>query len=145
MDLVFGAYNLSNRAENLYSRQYRSVQYPEIASNVFIHPHYDSRSGANDIAIIRVNKVKITSKSIPVCCEMGDEPCNITFLLLSLCAEYVQPVFLPSVYTESNPFTGWNLRTVGWGSVEGNVILKFQFARRDSTNNKCLTGCRGSV
>ncbi|XP_021948461.1 ovochymase-1 [Folsomia candida] len=94
LDLVFGTYNLSNRAENLYARQYRSVQYPDIANNVFIHPHYEPKSGANDIAIVRVGKVKVT--------------------------KYVQPVFLPSVYTESNSFSGWELRTVGWGSVDAD-------------------------
>lgn len=64
LDLVFGTYNLSNRAENLYARQYRSVQYPDIANNVFIHPHYEPKSGANDIAIVRVGKVKVTSMKI---------------------------------------------------------------------------------
>jgi hypothetical protein len=63
IDLFFGVYNMSNRAENWYARQVRTIQFPDIANSVFIHPKYQSKSGANDIAILRVNSVKVTSKN----------------------------------------------------------------------------------
>jgi len=91
VDLFFGVFNMSNRAENWYARQVRSIQFPDIANSVYIHPSYDSRSGAHDIAIVRVPTVKIT--------------------------KYVQPIFLPSVYSSSNSFSGWTLKTLGWGAT----------------------------
>jgi hypothetical protein len=81
------------------TRQYQVVT----QGNIFEHPKYNRFTSANDIAVIRLNE-RITPNA------------------------YVQPLYLPSVYSLGNSFSGWNLTTAGWGD-----------------NNKTHEGEEGSI
>lgn len=49
--LIFGLHNMTNPAERYYSRQIRLVEFPDTANHVFVHPHYNPDTAANDIAV----------------------------------------------------------------------------------------------
>lgn len=48
---IFGLHNMTNPAERYYSRQIRLVEFPDTSNHVFVHPHFDPDTGANDIAV----------------------------------------------------------------------------------------------
>jgi len=120
--MIFGLHDIQNRAEGLYSRQVRRIVFPDVSTYVVPHPNYDSDSGAHDIAIVRLPKpIFLTGRGLS----------SLYFLMLMLrngfkfihwFLGYVQPVYLPSMYSASNSFHGWSLTTVGWGStVQGTT------------------------
>ncbi|ODN01679.1 Chymotrypsin BI [Orchesella cincta] len=121
---IFGLHNMTNPAERYYSRQIRLIEFPQTANHVFLHPHFNPDSGANDIAIVRVlQKVKLTG--------------------------YVQPIYLPSIYSASNTFYGKDLKTVGWGQYDINsdgisTVLREGRARVIS-NHDCREEFRGAI
>ncbi|CAL8083040.1 unnamed protein product [Orchesella dallaii] len=121
---IFGLHNMTNPAERYYSRQIRLIEFPQTANHVFLHPHFNPDSGANDIAIVRVlQKVKLTG--------------------------YVQPIYLPSIFSASNTFYGKDLKTVGWGQYDINsdgisTVLREGRARVIS-NHDCREEFRGAI
>lgn len=54
--LIFGLHNMTNPAERYYSRQIRLIEFPDTANHVFVHPHYNPDTAANDIAVNLSNK-----------------------------------------------------------------------------------------
>jgi len=74
-----------------------------------------------------------------------------SFLLFWDFLEHVQPIFLPSVYSASTSFSGWSLKTLGWGSMDSTAenlkitpVLR-QATGRVITTSECREEYGGSV
>ncbi|CAG7819783.1 unnamed protein product [Allacma fusca] len=131
IEVFLGSHDLTDEED---SRQYQSVN----SSYILQHPGFDSKTGANDIAIIRLAEL-------------------VTF------DRHVQPVYLPSPESMSNSFTGYQLTTMGWGeanksrenpsispvlrkasaSIIPNSVCKQTFKDVITGNVMCSSGSRG--
>ena len=79
----------------------------------FTHPDYDVATGANDIAIIRLNtKVQYTRKSSP---PAPRKSCVKIEQFMTFITAFIQPVYLPSPESMANNFESYYVTTVGWG------------------------------
>jgi len=57
--------------------------------------------------------------------------------------KYVQPIFLPSVYTTSTSFSGWSLKTLGWGGITAGENVTLTPVLRQAASNVITTAdCR---
>lgn len=96
------------------------------------HPKYNNVTAADDIAIIRLNekihrngKLEFIYNLYTMLRKLLPNANNI-MKAINFCTAYVQPIYLPSIYSIGNSFKGWNFTILGWGeSNKGNFKVYF--------------------